>query len=86
MTKITFHSGITSIELFDLLAKTMCQLKITHDEFGTFKWVLSFDKNNLEENEDENGIGLIFKTQCRIGEEFIFTIPISGEKAKVCFF
>ena len=29
--------------------------------------------------------GLLYRFQCNIGEEFLLTIPISGEKAQVKF-
>ena len=89
LNKITFHSGITPYDLFDLLAKTLCQLSISKDEFGNFKWILTFDKDRFNVDEDvqgsDVGSGLVFKTTCRIGEEFTFSIPISGEKAKVSY-
>ena len=96
MTKITFHSGITSIELFDLLAKTLCQLTIsksTGKGKGMYKWILTFDKDivslkdlkklDAASDEEEEAPGIVFKTQCRIGEEFVITVPITLEKAKV---
>ena len=92
MSKITFHSGITSIELFDLLAKTLCQLTISRSH-GMYKWILTFDKDivslkdlkklDAASDEEEEAQGIVFKTQCRIGEEFVITVPITLEKAKV---
>ena len=56
-----------------------------------YKWILTFDKDivtlkdlkKLDADYEEEAPGIVFKTQCRIGEEFVITVPITLEKAKV---
>ena len=58
-----------------------------------YKWILTFDKDivslkdlkklDAASDEEEEAPGIVFKTQCRIGEEFVITVPITLEKAKV---
>ena len=56
-----------------------------------YKWILTFDKDivslkdlkKLDASDEEEAPGIVFKTQCRIGEEFVITVPITLEKAKV---
>ena len=78
-----------SYQLFNLLAKTLCQLIVIKDtESGaSFTWMLVFDQEpfkanvSVEEIDDSNGMN--FKMQARLGEDFLVNVPITGEKAKV---
>ena len=87
MSKIAFHTGMVSYQLYNLLAKTLCQLIVIKDEGGSISWILIFDqeplKGNLKNVEIDESSGIYFKMQARLGEDFMVTVPITGEKAKV---
>ena len=89
IAKIAFHTGIVSYQLFNLLAKTLCQLIVIKEDSGALTWILLFDQEPLKGNIKAVSAdcivkdGMSFQMTARIGEEFFVTVPISGEKAKV---
>lgn len=144
LTKVTFHSGIVEETLFDLLAKTNCQIIIQAEEnksaqpvkpatavasqstrstilgrpnllsatafvkkepqnqpanSGYFNLIYTIDhdgsnKQNAtpaihDDNNDPfahlslSNFGIRTSTRFRIGEEFSFAVPITGEKVAV---
>ena len=82
-----FHTGITSFKLFDVFAKTLCQLMVSQNESEQFIFTLLFDKSPPEEGGEEldnnQGEGIFYRFQFNVDEEFFLTVPISGEKIKV---
>ena len=48
LSKIAFHTGMISYQLFNLLAKTLCQLIVIKEEAGSFSWILVFDQEPLK--------------------------------------
>ena len=85
-----FHTGITSFKLFDVFAKTLCQLMVSQNESEQFIFTLLFDKSppqegSGEELDNNKGEGIFYRFQFNVDEEFFLTIPISGEKIKVKF-
>ena len=82
-----FHTGIVACQVYDLLSKTLCQLVIVKEESSRFSWFLVFDQEPLKGNVRTSDVvdtsGVNFRMQSRIGEEFLVTVPITGEKAKV---
>ena len=83
-----FHTGIISLKLFDVFAKTLCQLMVSQNEPEQFIFTLLFDKSppqegSGEELDNNKGEGVFYRFQFNVDEEFFLTIPISGEKIKV---
>ena len=90
LSKIVFHTGIISLKLFDVFAKTLCQLMVSQNEPEQFIFTLLFDKSppqegSGEELDNNKGEGIFYRFQFNVDEEFFLTIPISGEKIKVKF-
>ena len=87
LAKIVFHTGIVACQVYDLLSKTLCQLVIVKDEASSFAWFLVFDQEPLKGNVRTGDVvdtsGVNFRMKSRIGEEFLVTVPITGEKARV---
>ena len=88
LSKIVFHTGITSLKLFDVFAKTLCQLMVSENESEQFTFTLLFDKKppqegSGEELDNNQGEGIFYRIQFNVNEEFFLTVPISGEKIKV---
>ena len=88
LAKIAFHTGIVACQVYDLLCKTLCQLVIVKEDNSTFSWFVVFDQEPLKGNVkigdvqvDPSGVNFRMKST-RIGEEFLLSVPITGEKVK----